>query len=197
MRKLSEIQVFCFLSFSFNVLQIDKICQVANKPLVVTYTGLMQACLESGDVENGAYIFNHMQKFCSPNLVTCNIMLKAFLDHGRFEEAKQLFLKLLENGNSISREEDYKVKVIPDIYTFNTMLDACAVGKKWDDLEFAYTQMLRYGNHFNAKRHLRLIFDARRAGKVLSSTIVAVLFSISSEIFWCYFRQILCKPVLP
>ncbi|KAL8508442.1 hypothetical protein ACS0TY_018901 [Phlomoides rotata] len=145
--------------------QIDKICQVANKPLVVTYTGLMQACLESGDVENGAYIFNHMQKVCSPNLVTCNIMLKAFLDHGRFEEAKQLFLKLLENGNSISREQDYKVKVLPDIYTFNTMLDACALEKRWDDLEFVYTQMLRYGNHFNEKRHLRLILDARRAGK--------------------------------
>ncbi|XP_057812169.1 pentatricopeptide repeat-containing protein At1g30610, chloroplastic [Salvia miltiorrhiza] len=145
--------------------QIDKICRVANKPLVVTYTGLMQACVESGNVENAAYIFNHMHKFCSPNLVTCNIMLKAFLDHGRFEDAKQLFLTLLDNGNFISREEDYKVRVIPDIYTFNTMLDACAMEKRWDDLEFVYSQMLRYGHHFNAKRHLRLILEARRAGK--------------------------------
>lgn len=145
--------------------QIDKICKVANKPLVITYTGLMQACLESGDVENGAYIFNHMQKFCSPNLVTCNIMLKAFLDNGRFEDAKQLFLRLLDNGHFISHEKDYKVRVIPDIYSFNTMLDACTKEKRWDDLEFVYEQMLRYGHHFNAKRHLRLILDARRAGK--------------------------------
>lgn len=137
---------------------------------MITYTGLIQACLESGHIENGAYIFNHMQKFCSPNLVTCNIMLKAFLDHGRFEEAKQLFLTLLENGNFISHDEDYKVRVIPDIYSFNTMLDACAVEKKWDDLEFVYTQMLKYGHHFNAKRHLRLILDARHAGKVLFPT---------------------------
>ncbi|KAK4440298.1 Pentatricopeptide repeat-containing protein, chloroplastic [Sesamum alatum] len=146
--------------------QIDKICKVANKPLVVTYTGLIQACLDAGDIGNGAYIFNHMQKFCPPNLVTCNIMLKAFLDHGMFEEAKQLFLRLLENGNFIRHEEDYKVRVIPDIYSFNTMLDACALEQKWDDLEFVYAQMLKYGHHFNAKRHLRLILDARRAGKV-------------------------------
>ncbi|KAL2244566.1 UNVERIFIED_CONTAM: Pentatricopeptide repeat-containing protein, chloroplastic [Sesamum indicum] len=146
--------------------QIDKICKVANKPLVVTYTGLIQACVDAGDVGNGAYIFNHMQKFCSPNLITCNIMLKAFLDHGMFEEAKQLFLSLLENGNLIRHEEDYKVRVIPDIYSFNTMLDACALEQKWDDLEFVYAQMLKYGHHFNAKRHLRLVLDACRAGKV-------------------------------
>ncbi|PIN17742.1 hypothetical protein CDL12_09587 [Handroanthus impetiginosus] len=145
--------------------QVDKLCRVAKKPLVVTYTGLIQACLDSGDIENGAYIFNYMQKFCSPNLVTCNIMLKAFLDHGMFEKAKQLFLSLLENGSFIRHEEDYKVRVIPDIYSFNTMLDACAVEKRWDDLEFVYTQMLKYGHHFNAKRHLRLVLDARRAGK--------------------------------
>lgn len=133
---------------------------------MITYTGLMQACVDSGDVENAAYIFSHMQKFCSPNLVTCNIMLKAFLDHGKFEDAKQLFLTLLDNGNNIRREEDYRVRVIPDIYTFNTMLDACAAEKRWDDFEFVYTQMLRYGHHFNAKRHLRLILEAQRAGKV-------------------------------
>ncbi|CAA0832250.1 Pentatricopeptide repeat-containing protein -chloroplastic [Striga hermonthica] len=145
--------------------QIDKICKVANKPLVVTYTGLIQACLEAGEVKNGAYIFDHMQKFCSPNLVTCNIMLKAFLDHRMFEEAKQLFLKLLENSKFISRKEDYKARVIPDIYTFNTMLDACGEEKRWDDVEFVYTQMLKFGHHFNAKRHLQLVLNARHAGK--------------------------------
>ncbi|KAG8385157.1 hypothetical protein BUALT_Bualt03G0012500 [Buddleja alternifolia] len=145
--------------------QIDKICKVANKPLVVTYTGLIQACLDSGDIQNGAYVFNHMQRFCSPNLITCNIMLKAFVDHGKFEEAKQLFLRLLENGNFITREEDYKVSVIPDIYSFNTMLDACVAEQKWDELEFVYAQMLKYAHNFNAKRHLRPILNACRAGK--------------------------------
>lgn len=133
---------------------------------MVTYTGLIQACVDSGNIINGAYIFNHMQNFCSPNLVTYNIMLKAFLDHGMFEEAKELFLRLLENSQSIDRKSEYKNKVMPDLYTFNTMLDACAAEKKWDDVEFVYVKMLKYGYHFNAKRHLRIILDACNAGKV-------------------------------
>lgn len=147
--------------------QIDKICKVANKPLVVTYTGLIQACLNSSDIENAVYIFNHMQKFCSPNMVTCNIMLKAFLDHGMFEDAKGLFLRLLANINSIHRKSDYKDKVTPDLYAFNLMLDACLAEQKWEDLEFVYVNMLKYGYHFSAKRHLQVILDAGEAGKVL------------------------------
>ncbi|KAM1213074.1 hypothetical protein PS2_004534 [Malus domestica] len=75
------------------LMQIEKICKVANKPLVVSYTGLIQPCLEAGSVENAAYVFKQMENFCSPNLVTCNIMLKAYLDHGMFEKARDLFLK--------------------------------------------------------------------------------------------------------
>ncbi|CAK9179051.1 unnamed protein product [Ilex paraguariensis] len=147
------------------LMQLDKICKVANKPLVVTYTGLIQACLDSGNIHNGAYIFSYMNKFCSPNLVTCNILLKGYLDHGMFEEAKELFMDLLENGSPISNKLDHKDKVIPDIYTFNLMLDACVVELRWDDLEFVYRKMLQHGYHFNVKRHLQMILDACRAGK--------------------------------
>uniref|UniRef100_M1BWM7 EMB2279 n=1 Tax=Solanum tuberosum TaxID=4113 RepID=M1BWM7_SOLTU len=145
---------------------MGKICKVATKPLVVTYTGLIQACLDSGDIQSGAYIFNHMHQFCSPNLITYNIMLKGYLDSGMFEEAKQMFFKLLDNGNSISSKLDGKDKVFPDVYTFNLMLDACAAGKKWDDLKFAYSHMLKYGYHFNAKRHIQIVLDSCRDGKV-------------------------------
>lgn len=135
---------------------------------MVTYTGLIQTCLDSGNIQNGVYIFKHMRKFCSPNLVTCNIMLKAYLDHEMFEEAKELFEKLLESGNHISSTSDYKDRVIPDNYTFNLMLDACAVQHRWDDLEYVYRRMLQHEYHFNTKRHLRVIMDACRAGKVFS-----------------------------
>lgn len=148
------------------LMQMGKICKVATKPLVVTYTGLIQACLDSGDIQSGAYIFNHMHQFCSPNLITYNIMLKGYLDSGMFEEAKQMFFKLLDNGNSISSKLDGKDKVFPDVYTFNLMLDACAAGKKWDDLKFAYSHMLKYGYHFNAKRHIQIVLDSCRDGKV-------------------------------
>ncbi|XP_022743626.1 pentatricopeptide repeat-containing protein At1g30610, chloroplastic isoform X4 [Durio zibethinus] len=147
------------------LMQIEKICKVANKPLVVTYTGLIQACLDSGNIQNGAYIFNQMQNFCSPNLVTCNIMLKAYLDHGLFDQAKDLFQKISEDANQANSKSDYLHRVIPDIYTFNIMLDACIQHRRWDEFEHVYGRMLHHGFHFNAKRHLRMILDAARGGK--------------------------------
>ncbi|KAK1412144.1 hypothetical protein QVD17_33150 [Tagetes erecta] len=148
------------------ILQIEKVCKVAKKPLVVTYTGLIQASLDSGKINSGIYMFKHMHKFCSPNLVTYNIMLKGYLDHNMFEEAKQLFYKLSENGNHVTSKVDYKHVVLPDIHTFNLMLDACLVNKKWDDLEFVYTKMLQHGYYFNAKRHSHMILEACKSGKV-------------------------------
>ncbi|XP_047339308.1 pentatricopeptide repeat-containing protein At1g30610, chloroplastic [Impatiens glandulifera] len=147
------------------LVQVDKICKVATKPLVVTYTGLMQACIEAGHVQNGSYIFEHMSKFCSPNLVTYNIMLKAHLDHGMYEEAKELLEKMLGNAVSIRNRADQRQNVIPDIYSFNIMLDACVADGQWDDFEYIYDQMFHYGNYFNPKRHLKMIMAARQAGK--------------------------------
>ncbi|AEE31250.1 pentatricopeptide (PPR) repeat-containing protein [Arabidopsis thaliana] len=144
---------------------LKKICRVANKPLVVTYTGLIQACVDSGNIKNAAYIFDQMKKVCSPNLVTCNIMLKAYLQGGLFEEARELFQKMSEDGNHIKNSSDFESRVLPDTYTFNTMLDTCAEQEKWDDFGYAYREMLRHGYHFNAKRHLRMVLEASRAGK--------------------------------
>ncbi|CAF2044635.1 unnamed protein product [Brassica rapa] len=145
---------------------IKKICRVANKPLVVTYTGLIQACLDSGNVKNAAYIFDQMKEVCKPNLVTCNIMLKAYLQQdGLFEEGRELFQKMLEDGNNIESSSDFESRVLPDTYTFNTMLEACAEHKKWDDFGYAYREMLRHGYHFNAKRHLKMVLEASRAGQ--------------------------------
>ena len=93
-------------------------------------------------------------------------MLKAFVEHGLFEEAKELFHKMTEDSNHIKGKHDYKVRLIPDIYTFNTMLDACIAEKRWDEFEYVYTMMLHHGFHFNGKRHLRMVVDASRAGKV-------------------------------
>ncbi|KAK3204954.1 hypothetical protein Dsin_019000 [Dipteronia sinensis] len=148
------------------LMQMEKICKVANKPLVVTYTGLIQACLDCGNIQDAADIFIQMKDFCSPNLVTSNIMLKAYLEHGWFEEAKKLFQKMSEDSSRFSSGSDNNDQVIPDIYTFNTMLEACSADKRWDDLEFVYIEMLHHGYYFNAKRHLRIILDASRAGKV-------------------------------
>ncbi|KAI3852656.1 hypothetical protein MKW92_003753 [Papaver armeniacum] len=148
------------------LMQIEKLCKVANKPLFVTYTGLIQACLDSGSVQNGSYIFDQMHKFCSPNVVTYNIMLKGYLDHGLFEKAKDLFQQMLDDSKQITSIADYKSRVVPDNYTFNTMLDACVAEKKWDDFTFVYQQMLHHGCHFNTKRHIKMLLEACRAGKL-------------------------------
>ncbi|ONK65740.1 uncharacterized protein A4U43_C06F440 [Asparagus officinalis] len=147
------------------LLLVDKICKVAKKPLVVTYTGLIQACLDSGSIENGAYIFNKMHKFCAPNTVTCNIMLKSYIQHGMIQEAKDLFQTILDSSHQIKSKNDTDQKAIPDKFTFNTMMDACAAMNNWDYLLYTYEQMLRHGYHFDSRRHLRLVFDAFRAGK--------------------------------
>ncbi|XP_042403688.1 pentatricopeptide repeat-containing protein At1g30610, chloroplastic-like [Zingiber officinale] len=149
------------------LLQIKKICKVAKKPLVVTYTGLIQTCIDSGSIENGAFVFNQMHKFCLPNIVTCNIMLKSYLGHGMFEEAKDLFQKILAGGYQNVDSNGLSQRVVPDNFTFNTMIESYAQRQKWDDFENVYRQMLNQGFHFNTKRHMRMMLDAFRAGKIL------------------------------
>ncbi|XP_074308990.1 pentatricopeptide repeat-containing protein At1g30610, chloroplastic [Silene latifolia] len=144
------------------LMQVDKICKVASKPLVVTYTGLMQACFDSGNVEDGIFIFKHMQKYCSPNQVTCNMMLKAYLGHGMFTEAKELFQKMLQSGQQGSRANS---GITADIHTFSLMLESCVKENRWDDFDYAYNQMLHHGYSFNTKRHLWMVVQASKAGK--------------------------------
>ncbi|KAF3785929.1 Pentatricopeptide repeat-containing protein [Nymphaea thermarum] len=144
---------------------VEKICKVAGKPLVVTYTGLIKACFDSGSIENGIYVYNHMTKFCFPNLVTYNMMLKAYVGHRMFSDAKGLFWKILEGAEVGSKVTGSGQKLTPDGITFNTMLEACAAEEKWDEFECVYQRMLHHGYQFDVKRHLRLILEASKAGK--------------------------------
>ncbi|XP_031500237.1 pentatricopeptide repeat-containing protein At1g30610, chloroplastic [Nymphaea colorata] len=147
------------------LVQVDKICKVARKPLVVTYTGLIKACFDSGSIENGMYVYNHMTKFCSPNLVTYNMMLKAYVGHRMFNDAKGLFWKILEGAEVGSKVTGSGQKLMADSITFNTMLEACAAEEKWDEFECVYQRMLHHGYQFDVKRHLRLVLEASKAGK--------------------------------
>ncbi|KAG0478021.1 hypothetical protein HPP92_012740 [Vanilla planifolia] len=145
--------------------QISKISKVAKKPMVVAYTGLIQACLDAGNIENAAYIFNQMHNFCSPNVITNNIMLKSYVQHGMFEEANALFKKVLAASHEKRSKDELNQKAFPDKFTFNTMIEACAAANKWDDFEFSYQEMLLHGYHFDRRRHMPMVFNAWRAGK--------------------------------
>ncbi|KAL5228686.1 hypothetical protein ABZP36_016951 [Zizania latifolia] len=157
--------LFHLLTFflTTTAMQVEKICKVANKPLVVTYTGLIQTCIDNGSMENAKYIFDEMCNHCSPNNVTCNIMLKSYTEHGMFEDAKDLLENIL-NGRIRSKVESSQ-KAIADKFTFNTFIEACAKTKKWNDFEYAFYKMLSSGYHFDERRHLRLVLDAYRNGK--------------------------------
>ncbi|RLM91536.1 pentatricopeptide repeat-containing protein [Panicum miliaceum] len=145
--------------------QVEKVCKVANKPLVVTYTGLIQTCIDNGSMENAKYIFSEMCSYCSPNTVTCNIMLKSFLEHGMLEDAKDLLQDIL-NGR-IRSKVDSSQTATADKFTFNTFMEACAAAQRWDDFESAFRGMLSKGYHFDERRHLRMVLDACRNGKLL------------------------------
>jgi pentatricopeptide repeat protein len=147
-------------------LQVEKICKVANKPLVVTYTGLIQICIDNGGMENAKYIFNHMCNYCSPNTVTCNIMLKSYIKHGMLEDAKDLLHDIL--NCRIRSKADSSQVATADKFTFNTFMEACAAAKRWNDFEYAFREMLLNGYHFDERRHLRMVLDAYRHGKVLT-----------------------------
>lgn len=147
-------------------LQVEKICKVANKPLVVTYTGLIQTCIDNGSMENAKYIFNNMCNYCSPNTVTCNIMLKSYIKHGMLEDAKDLLHDILDCR--IRSKGDSSQVATADKFTFNTFMEACAAAKRWNDFEYAFREMLSSGYHFDERRHLRMVLDAYRHGKVLT-----------------------------
>lgn len=153
---------FCLMTTK---LQVEKICKVANKPLVVTYTGLIQACIDNGSMANAKYIFNEMCNYCSPNTVTCNIMLKSFVERGMLEDAKDLLQDIL-NGR-IRSKVDSSQTATADKFTFNTFMEACAAAQRWDDFEYAFHEMLSRRYHFDERRHLRMVLDAYRNGKVL------------------------------
>ncbi|CAL4955197.1 unnamed protein product [Urochloa decumbens] len=145
------------------LLQVEKICKVANKPLVVTYTGLIQTCIDNGSMENAKYIFSQMCNYCSPNTVTCNIMLKSFVEHGMLEDAKDLLQDILHGR--IRSKEDSSQTATADKFTFNTFMEACAAAQRWDDFDYAFRKMLSKGYHFDERRHLRMVLDAYRNGK--------------------------------
>ena len=99
-------------------------------------------------------------------------MLKAFLGYEMFDEAKELFRKIIQSGD---KRRKVKSKIKPDRSTFTMMLEAFVRDEKWDDFEHAYEQMLQYGYPFNTKHHLWMVLKASCAGKVFLFRCLSLL----------------------
>jgi pentatricopeptide repeat protein len=117
-----------------------------------------------------------MFNYCSPNNVTSNIMLKSYLEHGMFEDVKDLLHSIL-NGR-IRSKVDLNQSAIADKFTFNTFMEACAEANRWDDFEYAFREMLSNGYHFNERRHLCMVLMLTGAGRYLSHIPEPLLLSI-------------------
>ncbi|GLJ53573.1 hypothetical protein SUGI_1142920 [Cryptomeria japonica] len=176
------------------LLQVEKIRRVAKKPLYVTYTGLIKASMDSGHLQDCITIFDHMQKFCAPNIITCNMMLKLYGQHHMFKEATSLFEGIKRGKIWPQKFSDGDPTLIPDITTYIAMLEACMVVQEWDYFENVYQDMLLKGYQLDKRQHSSLIVAASRAGKVhLLKDVYEQLFELGRTPHVSVYKELICQ----
>ncbi|XP_057869912.2 pentatricopeptide repeat-containing protein At5g67570, chloroplastic isoform X2 [Cryptomeria japonica] len=146
--------------------QVENLCKCPPvKPLVVTFTGLIQCSAEAGHIHDCVSIFKYMQKFCTPNIGTVNVLIKAYGENNMFQEAKALFEGVKKGRIGQQNLGSNASRLSPDTFTYNAMLEACAMAGEWGYLDNVYKQMILNGNSVDQNRHAWLIVAASRAGK--------------------------------
>ncbi|KAJ4823319.1 hypothetical protein Tsubulata_001476 [Turnera subulata] len=128
------------------------------KPLEVTFTGLILSSLDGGYVNHCISIFEHMKALCSPNIGTINTMLRIYGKNDLFSEAKELF-------EEIKKADGGSTSLVPDKYTYCSMLEASARALQWEYFEYVYKEMTFSGYQLDQSKHASLLVDASRAGK--------------------------------
>lgn len=148
------------------LLQVEKLCKCpSSKPLAVTFTGLIQSCAAAGHIHDCVSIFQYMQEFCAPNIGTINAMIKVYGQNNMFEEAKLLFEGIKKGRMGLQNPGGSDSRLSPDIFTYNLMLEACAVAHQWEYLENLYKQMVLRGHSIDQNQHAWLIVAASKSGK--------------------------------
>lgn len=149
-------------------LQVEKMKNVSNtKPLEVTFTGMITSSMEGGHIDSCISIFKHMKNRCAPNIGTINTMLKVFGRSDMFFKAKELF----EEIKTVRAESDFSLEgggtlVVPDQYTYTSMLKASASALQWEYFEYVYKEMALSGYQVDQTKHASLLVKASRSGKV-------------------------------
>ncbi|XP_076927788.1 uncharacterized protein LOC143591482 [Bidens hawaiensis] len=95
-------------------------------PNVKTFTQVINCFCKKGKLTHALKVFDEMrQRECSPNINTYNCLLKGLCYVGRVEEANELLLKILKDG-----------ELKPDVYSFTAVMDGfCKVGRSDETLE--------------------------------------------------------------
>lgn len=154
------------LFFLKTCLQVEKLKKLPrSKPLEVTFTGMITSSMDGGHIDDCLSIFKHMKYHCSPNIGTINIMLKVYGRNDMFSKAKELFEETKSFASNICTD-DGGISLIPDLYTYSSMLEASASAQQWEFFEYVYKEMALSGYQLDQNKHALLLAKASRAGKV-------------------------------
>lgn len=132
-----------------------------------------------------------MKKHCAPDIGAINAMLKVYKKTDNFESARELFESI---RNPIS-DHDNK-SIVPDVFTYTSMLDASASAQQWEYFEFVYKEMTLQGIPIDQSRHAKLLVAASRSGKwhLLEHAIDSIL--EAGEIpYTSLFKEIVCQTI--
>lgn len=165
-------------------MQVDNIRSLPRaKPLEVTFTGMIKSSMDGGHINDCICIFEYMKDHCVPNIGAINTILKVYGQNDMFSKAKVLFEEV-----KVAKSEFYATpgggnsSVVPDVYTYNSMLEASASAQQWEYFEHVYREMIVSGYQLDQDKHLPLHVKASRAGKVENVLILDLcLFYISAH----------------
>ncbi|KAK9112010.1 hypothetical protein Scep_019529 [Stephania cephalantha] len=129
------------------------------KPLEVAFTGMIMFCMDGGHVDGCISVFKHMNEHCSPNIGTINAMLKVYGRNDMFMKAKDLF------EETTKMDLAGQAYLVPDAYTYSSMLEASAVAHQWEYVEYVYKEMTLRGYQIDQKKHAWIVVEASRHGK--------------------------------
>jgi pentatricopeptide repeat protein len=147
------------------------------KPLEVTFTGMIMSSMDGGHIADCISIFEHMKDHCAPNIGTINSMLKVYGRNDMFSKAKELFedVKRAKSDSDISLNGG-ETALIPDEYTYSSMLEASASALQWEYFEYVYRGMALSGYQLDQNKHASLLVEASRAGKVNHTCLIVYFF---------------------
>lgn len=148
------------------MLQVGKLKQLPlTKPLEYTFTGMILASFNGGYIYECISIFESMKDYCTPNIGTVNVMLKVYGRCDMFGKAKDLFettKACFSNSQTFVHEHS---SLMPDVYTYSSMLEASASAQQWEYFENVYREMALSHHHLDQSKYSWLLIKACRAGK--------------------------------
>ncbi|KAK1323431.1 Pentatricopeptide repeat-containing protein [Acorus calamus] len=148
------------------MLEVEKLKRLPlTKPLEVTFTGMIQSCLDGGYVHDCLSIFELMKDYCTPNIGTVNLMLKIYGRVDMFAKAKDLFEATKMASLCSKPSHTDLASLTTDVYTYSSMLEASANAHQWEYFEYVYKEMSLCNYQLDQHKHARLLVEASRAGK--------------------------------